>query len=79
MSPFAIAEARSRKSRSPSVFMAAYALGRSCGEAGIEPPMTGKSATQIAGFIEGLASWRVQTAKPRDYVPHTAARRRAVA
>lgn len=75
MSAFSIAEARSRKSRSPSAFMAAYALGRSCGEAGIEPPVTDKSAPQIAGVIEGLASWRAQTATPRDYMGHRNGRR----
>ncbi|MFE9372308.1 hypothetical protein ACFYM2_21410 [Streptomyces sp. NPDC006711] len=74
MSAFTIAEARARKSKSPPAFMAAYALGRSCGEAGIEPPRTaGKSAPQIAGYIEGLASWRAQTAKPRDYVQGSSA------
>lgn len=75
MSAFSIAEARSRKSRSSAAFMAAYALGRTCGETGEEPPMTGKSAPQIAGFIEGLASWRAQTATPRDYMGHSNGRR----
>ena len=71
MSAFAIAEARSRKSRSSAAFMQTYALGRACGETGDEPPLTGMTATQVAGFIEGLASWRAQTAKPRDFVPYS--------
>ncbi|MFK0179014.1 hypothetical protein ACIQVR_23965 [Streptomyces xanthochromogenes] len=68
MSAFTIAEARARKSESVPQFMAAYALGRSCGEAGVEPHLSGATATEIAGFIEGLASWRARTATRRDYV-----------
>ncbi|MFK0182488.1 hypothetical protein ACIQVR_41800 [Streptomyces xanthochromogenes] len=75
MSARDIAQRRARKSQSPSAFMDAYALGRSCGEAGVELPReTGKSAAQIAGFIEGLAAWRAQTATPRDYMHYSAAR-----
>lgn len=78
MSAFTIAEARSRKSRSSAAFMAAYAKGRECAASGEEPPrVTGKSAPQIAGFIEGLASWRAQTATPRDYMGHSNGRRAA--
>jgi hypothetical protein len=72
MSALTIAETRSRKSRSSAAFMAAYAKGRECAASGEEPPrMTGKSATYIAGFIEGVASWRAQTATPRDYMGHS--------
>jgi hypothetical protein len=71
MSAFAIAEARSRKSKSSAAFMANYAKGRKCAQSGEEPRLTGMTAAQIAGFIEGLASWRAQTAKPRDYMGHS--------
>lgn len=71
MSAFDIAKARSRKSRSSSAFMANYAKGRECAQSGEEPPLKGMTAAQIAGFIEGLASVRAQTAKPRDFVPYS--------
>ncbi|MFB7647195.1 hypothetical protein ACFC0S_17085 [Streptomyces sp. NPDC056084] len=78
MSAFTIAEARSRKSESPAAFMANFIKGRAFAESGEEPRLDGKTAAQIAGLIEGLASWRAQTAKPRDYMGH-ASKRRAVA
>lgn len=73
MSAFTIAETRARKSKSSAAFMATFVKGRACGESGDEPRLTGMTAAQIAGFIEGIASWRAQTAKQRDYMQNTAA------
>ncbi|MEV8492327.1 hypothetical protein AB0471_25730 [Streptomyces sp. NPDC052002] len=80
MSSFTIAEVRSEGSENRQLFMLAYSAGRSCAAKGDDDDGYVRSLTDpeaIAGFIEGLASWRAQTARPRDYVPYSAARRTA--
>ncbi|MFD9567717.1 hypothetical protein [Streptomyces sp. NPDC059994] len=82
MTTFDIAEQRSEKSEDPLLFMFGFTSGctvAATGGDGYREFRQMESDAALAGFLEGLASVRARTAKPRDYVRYTAGRAKAVA